>query len=179
MPIKEGIADCATNAGGRWYVVHTQPWAEDRAVWHLRKQGYQVFCPRQRTVLRHARRTTTALAPLFPRYLFMRLDPLRDPWRCVNGTRGVVHLVGRGEVPQPVPHGIVEGLLDQTGPDGAIDWTRSLKIGQAVCVAAGPFAQFVGTLEHLDGAGRVRVLLELFARSVSVALRSEAIAPAA
>jgi hypothetical protein len=33
--------------------------------------------------------------------------------------------------------------------------------GKAVRILSGPFADFIGTLEQLDEAGRVQVLLEL------------------
>jgi transcription antitermination factor NusG len=96
----------------------------------------------------------------------------------VNGTRGVVRLLMQGGTPQPVPKGIVEGLEARTREDGTIDLRSALKIGGTVRIVDGPFAEFVGTLEHLDAAGRVRVLLALLGRSVSVALRSEALLPA-
>ena len=60
-----------------------------------------------------------------------------------------------------------------------MEWTPMFKIGQAVRIADGPFADLVGKLEQLDVAGRVRVLLDLLGRSVSVALRCEALMAAA
>jgi transcriptional antiterminator RfaH len=42
--------------------------------------------------------------------------------------------------------------------------------GETVCVAFGPFAEFLGKLERTDGAGRVRVLMELMGRRTTVAL---------
>ncbi len=174
--------DDATEAGcsaGRWYVVHAQPHAESKAAFHLKQQGYSVFCPRYVKVVRHARRRMEILAPLFPSYLFLRLDVARERWRSVNGTSGVVRLIMQGESPQPVPRGVVEALRLQTGADGVMDWVPSFEIGQSVHVADGPFEGFVGTLERLDAAGRVRVLLDLLGRSVSVALDLQALAPAA
>jgi len=165
-------------ARARWYVVHTQPCAETQAISHLQMQGYRVICPRYRRVVRHARKARSVLAPLFPNYLFIRLDTSRDQWRSVNGTRGVVRLLMQGGTPQPVPEGIVEGLQARMREDETIDWRSALKIGGTVRIVEGPFAEFVGTLEHLDAAGRVRVLLGLLGRSVSVALRSEALLPA-
>jgi transcriptional antiterminator RfaH len=165
--------------GERWYVVHTQPHAETRAILHLERQGYLIFCPRTRKTMRHARKATRTLAPLFPNYLFVRLDVARDQWRSVNGTRGVVRLIMQGETPQPVPRGIVEALQSGRCTNGAMDWTPTFKVGQAVRIADGPFADFVGTLERLDAAGRVRVLLDLLGRSVSVALRCEDLMSAA
>ena len=69
-------------SGERWYVVHTQPHAEGRALFHLERQGYRVFCPRYRKVIRHARKKTNALMPLFANYLFLRLDVSREQWRA-------------------------------------------------------------------------------------------------
>lgn len=162
----------------RWHVAYTQPRAESRAMIHLERQGYKVFCPRYRKSVRHARTTKSVHAPLFPNYLFLCIDISRDPWRAVNGTRGVVRLITHGETPQPLPDGVVEALKARMSADGTIDWARTFKIGQTVCIADGPFAKLVGTLEHLDAAGRVRVLLNLLGRSVPVALRSDALLPA-
>jgi transcriptional antiterminator RfaH len=166
-------------SGERWYVAHTQPRAESRAIVHLERQGYSVFCPRYRKTVRHARKAKSILAPLFPNYLFLRLDASRDLWRAVNGTRGIVRLISQGETPQPVPHGIVEALQSRMNAGGVMDLTPTFKVGQAVRIADGPFADLVGTLEHLDAAGRVRVLLDLLGRSVCVALRCETLVAAA
>ena len=80
----------------RWYVVRTQPHREARAYYQLQNQNYQVFLPRFPKSRRHARKFDTVLAPLFPRYLFVGLDLTRHPWRSVNGTYGVEHLLMRG-----------------------------------------------------------------------------------
>jgi transcriptional antiterminator RfaH len=120
----------------------------------------------------------TVLVPLFPSYLFVRLDPSRDQWRCINGTRGVVQLLMQNGAPQPIPNGIIDSLQIRTRADGAIDWASALRMGETVRIADGPFAEFLGTIQHLDAAGRVRVLLNLLGRSVSVALHSEHLMPA-
>ncbi len=161
-----------------WYVAHTRPRAESQAIYHLEMQGYRVFCPRYRRTVRHARKAKSVLAPLFPNYLFVHLDISRDQWRAVNSTRGVARLLMWGDAPQPVPNGVIDGLQSQMRADGAMDWIYKLKIGTAVRIAEGPFAEFLGTLEYLDAAGRVRVLLDLLGRSVPVALHCKALMPA-
>jgi transcription antitermination factor NusG len=82
-------------------------------------------------------------------------------------------------MPEPVLNGVIETLVAKMGPDGAMDWTRSLSVGQVVRIVDGPFADFVGKLEKLSGVGRVAMLLSLFGRSVSVTLRSNTLAPPA
>jgi transcriptional antiterminator RfaH len=51
--------------------------------------------------------------------------------------------------------------------------------GQHVRILSGPFADFIGTLERLDAAGRVKVLLEMMGTAVPVTLHRSALAPAA
>jgi transcription elongation factor/antiterminator RfaH len=166
-------------AAVRWYVVHTHPHAEDRVVGNLERQSFATFCPRLRKTVRHARKVTHVLAPLFPNYMFVRLDMKRDRWRSINGTHGVVRILTQGELPLAVPRGIVEALQARTGWEGVVDLSPSLKVGDPVRICAGPFAEFPGTLEHLDGAGRGRVLLDMMGRAVSVVVRTNMVAPAA
>lgn len=178
-PSNLGLAKRAKEfADPAWYVVNTQPRAEGRAEYHLEMQGFSVFCPRYRRTVRHARKAKSVLAPLFPSYLFVSLDISRDRWRSINGTRGVVRLLMQDGTPQPVPGGIIDGLRAKMRADGTFDWTSTFEVGGSVRIADGPFADFVGTLEYLDGAGRVRVLLALLGRSVSVALRCDVLLPA-
>jgi transcriptional antiterminator RfaH len=177
-PSDDRVIVAEDHAGERWYVVHTQPNAEGVAIAHLEGQGYQVFCPRYCKAVRHARKTRRVLAPLFPNYLFLRMDVSRHQWRSVNGTRGVVRLIMRGVTPQPVPRGIVEALQVQLSADDGMNWAVMFRTGQAVRIVEGPFVDFVGTLQHLDAGGRVRVLLDLLGRSVPLALPCEAVTPA-
>src|SRR6185437_14881751 len=146
------VPAASSQASARWYVVHTQPAAEDRAVINLERQGYKVFCPRLRKTVRHARKQTIKLASFFPGYLFVCLDITRDRWRSIGGTRGVVRLITFGEVPQPVPTGVVEEIQARCGAEGVIEWMPPLAAGQNVYVTDGPFQDFVGRLEKLDGS---------------------------
>jgi transcription elongation factor/antiterminator RfaH len=165
-------------SGPAWYVVNTQPRGEARAICRLEAQGYRVFCPRFSRTVRHARQTKRVLAPLFPNYLFVQFDVARDLWRSINGTRGVARLLTWDGLPQPVPGEVIAGLLAETRSDGTFDWTSRFEVGGSVRIADGPFAEFVGTLESLDAAGRVRVLLDVLGRSVSVALNGHSLLPA-
>ena len=165
--------------GNNWYVVHTQPACEARATMHLAAQGYTIFCPSSRKTVRHARKSTSKLAPLFPGYLFLSLDLSRDRWRSINGTRGVLRLLTQGDVPQAVPTGIVETLQARTDSQGALVLGPALSVGQRVCIMEGPLANLVGTLQRLDGTDRVQVLLDILGRSVPATVHARALDPAA
>lgn len=159
--------------GSRWYAVQCLSHREVAASAHLQNQQYQAFLPRRRKIRRHARKADTVLVPFFPGYLFVSLDLTRDRWRSVNGTYGVASLVMRGECPAPVPVGVVESLQQSCDELSVVQWQPDLKPGQAVRILAGPLVDVVGELERLDGAGRVRVLLEIMGARVPAVLPKE------
>jgi transcription elongation factor/antiterminator RfaH len=161
----------------RWYVARTLPQRELQAAKQLANQDFRAFVPRYWKNRRHARRVETISAPLFPRYIFVILDRSRDRWRSINGTLGVERLLIQGGEPRPVPHGVVESLVDCADAEGNIQFHYELKEGQSLKVTAGPFADLVGTLERLDDRGRVSVLLELMGGPVRVTLPQTLVAP--
>ncbi len=93
----------AASAFSAWYVVHTHVHSEAKAAAHLARQGYLAYLPRYLKKRRHARRTDTVAAPLFPRYLFVAFNPQACRWRSIQSTVGVAHLVCNGDEPATVP----------------------------------------------------------------------------
>jgi transcriptional antiterminator RfaH len=116
---------------------------------------------------------------IFPGYLFVALDLKRQQWRSVNGTFGVASLVMRGNEPHPVPRGGVETLIALTDEGGILQIGQNLKLGEAIRLAAGPFAEKLGILDRMDDSGRIRVLLGIFGRQVPVSTHSHNALPAA
>ena len=168
----------SVEGGERWYLAHTLPKSEHRAQLHLRAQGFRTFLPRISKTIRHARQFRKVQAPLFPRYMFLIIDPMRDRWLSVRSTVGVASLFTCEGRPVPVPEGVVENLIAHS--DGSL--TRvdiGLTKGQSVRIVSGPFANLVGTLDRLDEAGRTRVLLSIMGSSVPVAIHRLALSPAA
>lgn len=161
----------------RWYAVHTLPLSEVRAQGHLENQSFRTFLPKRRKTIRHARKMSTIEAPFFPRYLFVALDLTRQQWRSVNGTFGVSRLVMRGDRPQPVPRGVVETLIGAADDRGILQLSPRLKLGAPVRLIAGPFAEHLAILDRLDDSGRVRVLLELMGRQVSISAHCNDVLP--
>jgi transcription antitermination factor NusG len=150
----------------RWYCVNTQPCMESRAEINLKSQGFEVAPLRRPKTIKHARRFQTVRVPLFPGYVFVSLDLKAHRWRAINGTLGVRNLIMAGERPSPAPRGVVEALMDLYGPGGRP--FKEYAPGQRVRLLAGPFAEMLGSIDRLDDAGRVRVLLELLGARVPV-----------
>jgi len=147
------------------------------AVAQLRRQGFTTFLPCRRKTRRHARKFDSVLRPFFPGYLFVRLDLSKDRWRSVNGTVGVVRLVGNTEAPSAAPVGSIESIARACDEGGVMQDAGVVSPGDPVRVTVGPFSELIGKLDRLDGAGRVRVLLELMGRRTSVALSRDQIVP--
>ena len=164
-------------SGTRWFVVQSQPRKELYASANLENQGFVTFTPRLRRTVRHARQLKTVLAALFPRYLFVSLDLSRDRWRSVNGTFGVSRIVTDGNLPAPVPRGLVETLMETADGNGTVALGAPLTPGEDVRLLHGPFADQIGRLVRLDDAGRARVLLEILGAEREVSIEPAALAP--
>lgn len=167
-------------AGPRWYVVHTQPNREARADVNLRRQGFATYLPRYMRRRRHARRQEMVARPLFPRYLFVALDPARDRWRSIHSTFGVNHLVLAGEEPLPVPDGVIDEIRARENCDGFVKLGLPAGVGPGsqVRLIDGIFADATGVLERIADDRRVAILLELLGRQVRVFVPPECIGAA-
>jgi transcriptional antiterminator RfaH len=147
--------------GERWFVAQTLWHSEKTARFHLGAQGFRTFLPRFHKTVRHARQLREVIAPIFPGYIFVVLNPERDRWRSINGTFGVARLISADQRPTPVPTGVVEALLGRLDQSGLVRFDDRLKPGQPVRVIAGAFAGVLGVLQRLDAKGRVQVLLNI------------------
>lgn len=154
-----------------WFVVRTKVGAEERALWHLENQGFEAYLPRYRKVIRHARKTSTVLRPVFPGYLFVYLGLGQERWRAINGTVGVISLVQFGSAPQPLDTAIVDAIR-QREEDGVVSLVPdSLKAGDRVRVREGAFAEHEALLAEVSDDKRVILLLDLMGREVRVSAR--------
>lgn len=161
----------------RWFVVNTQANVEEKARFHLERQGFHVYLPRYLKRRSHARCINWVPAPMFPRYLFVCLDPETDPWRPIRSTVGVSGLICHGERPAPVPVGIVEDIQARHTDDGLVSLSLGHRFspGERVRVMHGPMADQVGIFECADDRERVFVLLDVMGRQVKTRLPREAV----
>jgi transcriptional antiterminator RfaH len=163
-----------------WYTVQTHVNAEAKAACNLVRQGFEIYLPRYLKRRSHARKLKHVPAPLFPRYLFVRIDIARQRWRSVQSTFGVSHLVSNGSEPAQVPQQVLSLLRGREDDSGFVrlDQRPKLAPGEKVRVLAGVFAENLGLYDGLADRDRVAILLDFFGRKVRVSIDDELIAAA-
>ena len=143
-----------------WYLIQFKPNSHHLAEHHLHRQGFVTFLPMQQVTRRRASRFVSELKPLFPGYMFLKVNPFRAPWRTINNTIGVSRLVSLGGNPKPLPLQIVSGLMHRCDVSGTLLSPKSLSEGDSVEVLTGPFASFVATVDTINPEERIWVLME-------------------
>ena len=165
----------------RWYAVCCKPRQETIAEVNLLRQGYHVYLPRIRMRLRRRGHWIDAVEILFPRYIFIRLDPLRRSTASVRSTRGVVGLVRFGGQPATVPNEVMGALLQREDAGSGLhqDQRPLFSTGEAIKLVEGPLTGMEGVFAQQDGDKRVIVLLELMGKANKVTVSRDWIARAA
>jgi transcriptional antiterminator RfaH len=149
-----------------WYLIHTKPKQEGRALQNLVQQGYECFLP----FFASERIKQGALAvvhePLFPRYIFIRLHdgPEAQSWSPIRSTKGVHRLVMFGPNAAKVSDDLID-ILRARQSEGEVQPMRLFNPGEKVVVTQGAFAGIEGVYEMTDGEQRAMVLIELLSRS--------------
>jgi transcription antitermination factor NusG len=115
--------------------------------------------------------------PLFPSYVFCRLDlGVRLP---VLTTPGVLGIVGNGRIPMAVDDQEIAALqrMVHSGLDSE-PWPF-LEIGQRVRIDSGPLAGCEGILLEFKGKRRLVLSVTLLRRSVAVEVDRPSVLPCA
>ncbi|MBI3303108.1 MAG: hypothetical protein HYZ72_13665 [Deltaproteobacteria bacterium] len=150
----------------QWYVVYSKPRREDFAQFHLQRKGLEVFFPR--ILLPHPIPKRGQVVPLFPSYLFVRLQ-LPEEYHHVLWSPGVKSLVSFNGTPAPLDDEIVAFLKHQATSDGLLTGRSNLTPGQEVRITGGPLDGLVGIIQDPpDAKGRVGMLMKLLSRQVKV-----------
>ena len=160
-----------------WCAVHTHARAEDKAEFHLRRQGYTVFLPKYLKRRKHARRIDWVSAPLFPRYLFVAIDPEAGRWWSIRSTVGVSNLISFDGFPAKVPSHVIDEIQARQDEKGLVKTHAGcgFKPGERVRIIRGPLGELEGLFDSPTDEERVTVLLQLMGREVKVRVPLETV----
>ncbi len=152
----------------RWLAVNTHPHREHIALDNLNRQDFTTYCPMIERQVRHARRTRLVRRPLFPGYVFVRVNLDHQRWRPILSTYGVRSLVRCGERLSFVADGLIDGLKAREQDGVVIKPAEPYRLGQQVRMRSGPFDGLVATIIEMDEKDRLVVLMDLLNQSVKV-----------
>jgi transcriptional antiterminator RfaH len=152
----------------QWYVIQTKPANEHRVETHLSNQEIAVFLPMLETFHYLNGKIIPKIKPMFPNYLFARLD-LRAAYYKVKWTRGVNKILGIGGDPIPVSEKVIQTLHQRMGDNSVVRLDDDLEEGSIVQFTSGPFKDLMGVFDKkMSDGGRVRILLSLIGVDASV-----------
>ena len=117
----------------------------------------------------------TRIKPLFPGYMFVRIQSDGAHWHKINSTIGVSRLICQDGVPIRVPPEVVSGLLSRCDSYGKILPPSELKLGDCVEIQSGALANFIATVETIDSDKRIWVLMSIMGQVTRVQVASKQI----
>ncbi len=151
-----------------WYVVRTKAGDEHRANRNLLNQEIETFLPLFRGYKYRTGKMIQTIKPLFPNYLFAKLD-LGFHYNKVKWTRGVSRILGNREGPIPISAKVVQTIQDRVGKDNLIELEDQIKEGDLVQIKSGPLKDLVGVFQRkMSGKDRVKILLNLIGVDIPV-----------
>lgn len=155
----------------RWFALRVKSRCEKVVATIARNKGFEEFLPLYQSRRHWSDRLKAVDLPLFPGYVFCRLDPLRRlPLLTIPG---VLHFVGIGKNPVAIEDTEVAAI--QRAVQSGL-WTEPwcfLEAGQRVRLEDGPLAGLEGILVDTSKQERVVVSVTLLKRSVAVAIERQ------
>jgi transcriptional antiterminator RfaH len=166
MPHKEflrGVYVSQHLAERQWYTVYSKPQREEFAESQLRIKGLEVFLPK--LLLPNNGKKRKRIVPLFPNYLFTRINIHSAEYGYTIWSPGVKRIISFNGLPAPIDSDIVDYLMKQANTEGLIPARSNLRVGQEIRINGGLFDGLTGIIQEPPNAkGRVRVLLRLLNR---------------
>ena len=154
-----------------WYLIHTKPRQEALALTNLSRQGFECYMPMLRLQKIRQRKTALVAEPMFPRYLFIRLDTSGSgqSWSPIRSTLGVNQLVRFGGQPAKVDGQLIDLIRSREQGTQA---QALFSAGDNVTVADGPFAGLEAIYQNTDAESRSMILLNILSKPVAMRIDS-------
>ncbi|HTN47540.1 MAG TPA: UpxY family transcription antiterminator [Flavipsychrobacter sp.] len=160
-----------------WYVIYTKPRHEKKVAEHLGYLNLQCFLPTMRTLKMWSTRKKYMITPLFPSYLFVKLDNTQQYFESLQ-IPGVMYYVKTGnkiaEVSERLIHKI-RTILAGDAESVEVIGERILP-GSVQNIRSGPFAGHDCEIVEHKGKHKMLVRIELLQRSIMVDLPIESLA---
>ncbi len=171
------------NENFKWYTVQTYSGQESRSSSYIQEfidngdlEGLigGVLNPSREIVSMKNGKRTVSVRKDFPGYILVQMDlsdeiTKRQSMHFVQNVNGVLGFVG-GQDPRHLKKSEINRILGRENEDSSSEVTEvPFEIGDAVKVLAGPFKDFDGVVEELNGEkAKAKVMVSVFGRSTPV-----------
>lgn len=164
----------------KWYVVHTYSGHELKVAeqlkvriesMHVEGKIFEVVIPAQDKIQVKKGQKKTIKEKILPGYILIKMIVDDLSWLAVRTTPGVTAFIGSvGKRPTPIPQREVDAIMKFMEVK-APKYKSTFSPGEAVKIVEGPFADFLGTVDHIDETkGKLSVLVSIFGRETPVEL---------
>lgn len=150
-----------------WYAIHTRSNCERRVSSTLTEIGIENYLPSFPEVHQWKDRKKVVDIPVFPAYLFLRIEDCRETRVKIARTDGVVRILGPGENIEAIPDEQVEGLRFLLKGGAKCMAHPLLREGAWVRVKRGALKNLEGLLVRVKNHTRLVLSIDLLSRSVS------------
>lgn len=165
--IQQDVASSKEFGAAAWHLVYVKPRHEYTVLDNLERQGYPCYLPQLCIEKIRRRKAVIVTEPMFPRYLFVRLDASGNgkSWSPIRSTLGVSRLVYFGNQAAKVDDVLVDMLRKQ---EQATPNQPFLINGDAVVITNGQFSGIEAIYQTADSERRSMILLEILSRPVRI-----------
>jgi transcription antitermination factor NusG len=152
-----------------WYVAHTRPRCEKKLVQYCAREGFSTTLPLYHVLHKYRGKTVEFQKPLFPGYVFLRLEKLER--QKVYQSDYVANLL------EVVDQELFENQLNDilqaidTGMDVCL--APQITAGDRVRIKSGPLRGMEGLVENRKGQVQVLLRLDFISQAAAVSMEAD------
>ena len=154
-----------------WFALYVKSRHEKHVSTILQGKGYEIFLP---TYTHRVKYSKTFELPLFPSYVFCRLDP-QTPLPIIS-TPGVFSIISNAEGPAPISEHELDGLRRMLQATSMPTVWPYVAPGDEIVIESGPFEGVRGVVVDVSDGRWLVISINLLQRSVAVRLERESLA---
>jgi transcription antitermination factor NusG len=151
-----------------WYVAHTRPRREKKLAEYCEREGFAVTLPCYKSVKKYRGKTVVFHKPLFPNYVFLRLEPHQK--QAVYQSDHVANLLE--VVDQQTFEAQLGDILAALDTELEIFLAPQIAAGARVKIKSGPLRGIEGVVEQRSGMTFVLLRLDFISQAAAVKIEA-------
>ena len=153
----------------RWFVAHSRPRREKKIVEHCARNAVEATLPCQRSIHKYRGKTVEFQKPLFPGYVFLRLEP--DKKNLLAQNAHVANLLDVFD--QETFERQLQDILLAVESNVGMRLAPSIGEGMRVRIKGGPLEGIEGWVEQRYGMTTVLLRLDFINQAAAVKIDAE------